>query len=318
MMLKLTVTICLLLFSSIVYSEENNLPSNRIVAVVNEELITQNELEQKKVFLIYQLKQTGKENISQEENRELEKALIERLIVNKLVTAEAKKENITIDEKSIKEKIENIKRRFPNENAFTTSLREAGLTMEDLYASFEYELILEKLFFDKWRRKIIISPQEIDGYYQKHREEFKEPERVRLKNIFISKKGRFKEEISHKMEEISNLLKENIPFEEVAQKYSEGVTANKGGVMEEIRRGELSPDIEKVIFSLKPGELSPWIETESGFYLFKLDEYIPGKILNFSEAQEEIRNFLYKKKLDERFNKWIAELKEKAFIRINE
>ncbi|MCM8799026.1 MAG: peptidylprolyl isomerase, partial [Candidatus Omnitrophica bacterium] len=279
---SLTIAFFLSVIFSSGYAEENKLFSQRIIAVVNEELITQTELEQKKSFLKYQIKQTGKDNFTKEEDKELETALLQRLIVNKLVREEAKKENITVSEEEIRERIDNVKKRFPNEDAFRASLKEAGLNIEDLHEAFEYELILQKLFFDKWRKKIIVSPREIEEFYKMHREEFREPEQVRLRNIFVYKQGRSDEEITQRLEEILNALRENMPFEEVARKYSEGVTAYKGGIMGEIKRGELSPRIEKEIFSLKPGELSQWIETESGFYLFKLDEYLPGKILEFS------------------------------------
>lgn len=314
----LFITIFAVILSRAGYSEQTNQSLNRIVAVVNEDIITQRELEYKKAFLIYQIKQGGKKDITNEEEKELEKALIDRLIVNKLVKEEAKRENILITKDKIGEKIDNVKKKFPNEEAFIAGLKEVDLTIEDLEESFEYELILQKLFFNKVRNKIVVSPQEIENFYKKKQEEFREAERLRLKNIFIYKQGRSPEEIRQRLEEIGGLLGEDVPFEEVAKKYSEGATAFKGGVMGEIKKGELSPRIEEIIFSLSPGEISQWIETESGFYLFKIDERIPGKILDFADVQLEIRNIIYKHKLDEKFNEWIVKLKEKAFIQINE
>ncbi|MGE4358113.1 MAG: peptidylprolyl isomerase, partial [Candidatus Omnitrophota bacterium] len=208
--------------------------------------------------------------------------------------------------------------KFPSEEEFLTALNVAGLSVEDLEVSFEYDLIIQKLFFDKFRNKISIAPREIEEFYKQHSEEFREPDRVKLKNIFIYKQENSSQEVMQKLDEISRLLEENIPFEEVAKRYSEGSTAFKGGVMGEIKRGELSPRIEKIIFSLKPGEISQWVETESGYYLFKVDEYIPGNKLSFADAQSDIRNIIYKNKLDEEYNRWISELKESAFIQINE
>jgi len=309
------IVLAVFYFSLKSYGEENSL--NRIVAIVNDEIITKNELERKKAFLIYQIRQSGKE-IDKEEENKLDKALIDKLIINKLIRNKAKEESITVTEAEIEERIKKVKERFPNEDSFRDSLKEAGLTIEDLKEAFEYEIILQKLFFNKVRNKIVITPQEIEEFYRRHQERFREPDRVRLRNIFIYKYNRSPEEIKERLDEIVKLLQEDIPFEEVAKKYSEGATALKGGVMGEIKRGELSSSIEEIIFSLKPGELSQWIETESGFYLFRVDEYIPGKILNFEEVQIEINNILFRQKIDEKFNKWVSELKEKAFIQINE
>ncbi|MCM8783799.1 MAG: peptidyl-prolyl cis-trans isomerase [Candidatus Omnitrophica bacterium] len=314
----LLTIIIVIIFSQMVCGGENESSQNRIVAIINDELITKSELEHKKTFLIYQIKQNRKGDITQEEEKELEKTLLDRLIINKLVREKAKKENISATEGEIKEMLDNVKKKFPTEEVFLSGLKESGLSIDDLRESFEYEIILQKLFFNKVRNKIVVTPQEVEEFYKEHSEEFREPDRVKLKNIFVYKQGRSSEEIMQRLDEISILLEENTPFEEVARKYSEGTTAFKGGIMGEIKRGELSPRIEEIIFSLRTGDISQWIETEGGFYLFKVDEYIRGKTLNFADVQLDIRNMLYRRKLDERFNNWVAELKEKAFIQINE
>lgn len=314
--------LCLALFlSERTYGEEVlSKGTNRIVAVVDNEIITQLELEHKKAFLLHQIKQmqADSRDISEEEQRKIEKELIEKLIVNKLIMQEAKRQNIVVTEEEINEKIESVRRRFPNEESFRKNLQQAKLTIEDLKESYEYELIMHKVFFNKARGEITVSPREIEDFYKQHRTDLKEQERVKLRNIFIRKTGRLPEEISRKLDSVMTALKEGLSFEETVKKYSEGANAIMGGEMGEIRRGELSPNIEGIIFNLKQNGVSDWIETESGFYLFKMEENIAARPLSFSEAQGQIRTLLLNRKMDERFSIWVAKLKERAYIEIVE
>ena len=292
--------------------------TNRIIAVVNDEIITQAELDHKKNFLLSQIKYSRDESadISEAERKEIEKTVIDKLIVNRLIMQEAKKQNIVATEAEVKEMLDDVKKKFPSEDAFEASLNGSGLTMDDLRESYGYEVIMRKIFYDKMRHEIVINPQELDKFYQQHKEFFQEPEKTKLKNVLIKKEGRSPEEISAKLDAIIAMLREGTTFEDVATKYSEGANAIKGGEMGYIKRGEVSANIENIIFSLNPGKISGWIETGTGFYLFKVEERLPARMLDFNAAQDQIKTALFNQKMSEKFDKWVAQLKEKAYIEI--
>lgn len=290
---------------------------NRIIAVVNDEVITSQEFEHKKAFLLRQIKQSRGE-ISEAQQSQMGKILLEKLIINKLVMQEARAQKIEVTDEEIEEMVNRVRRNFPNEATFRRSLEESGLKLEDLNESYKFEIILGRLFFDKIRQKIVVTPTEIEEFYREHKTELKQPEIVCLSNIFIKKEGLSFEEISAKLEAIRALLKEGADFKETAKKFSEGANAFKGGQMGEIKRGELSLDVEEIIFNLKPYEISEWIETASGFYLFRVEEIKPGRELDFNEAQAQIKASLTNQKMNEEFDKWIGKLKENAYIKIYE
>jgi parvulin-like peptidyl-prolyl isomerase len=297
---------------------ESNLTINRIVAVVDNEVITQSEMDKRKTLMLKQMEQfrSSSDSISEEGYKELEETILGKLITDRLILQEARRQQIEVTEAQIEEKIKNVKKNFPSRESFEESLSESGLTIEDLKKSYELELIMEKIFFGRVRHEIVVNPREVDEFYAQHKEEFVSPETVKLSNILIKKEGRSAEEVVAKLEAIISLLREGADFKEIVQKYSEGANAFKGGEMGEIKRGELSGQVEDIIFSLKPGQISEWIETSSGFYLFKIKEHSSPQPLDFSQAQTQIKNILFNQKMHEKLDKWIASLKEKAYINI--
>ncbi len=291
---------------------------NRIVATVNDEVVTQVELEHKKAIMIMQAKQAAAGEINSTDLAAIEKAVLENLIVNKLIMQEAKSFNVEVSDAEIEERLNEVRKKFASEDELKKGLGESGIGIEDLRESYRYEITMRKLFMDNARQNIILAPQEVKDYYEKNKSDFMKPDKVKVRNVFISKDRRSPDEISAKLRDVNSLVKESSDFKGLAIKFSEGANAFTGGEMGDIARGELSRGVESIIFNLNPGQVSDWIETDSGFYLFKIEEKIPAQQSEFSEAQGAVKNALYNQKMSEKLNSWIAKLKEKAFINIYE
>ncbi len=106
-------------------------------------------------------------------------------------------------------------------------------------------------------------------------------------------------------------------FAELAKKYSDDPQAAKdGGELGTFKRGDMIPAIEDNVVSMNSGEISDLVNTPAGFHVIKLEERTPGKARTFEEAKVEIEELLYKKKSEERFNQWLAEMKKAAAIEI--
>jgi peptidyl-prolyl cis-trans isomerase SurA len=78
------------------------------------------------------------------------------------------------------------------------------------------------------------------------------------------------------------------------------------------------PEIEETVISMKPGDISELVGTPAGFHLIKLEERFVGKARPFDEVKGDIEERLYKKKSEERFNQWLADLKKGAAIEIKQ
>ncbi|MCX5657923.1 MAG: peptidyl-prolyl cis-trans isomerase, partial [Candidatus Omnitrophica bacterium] len=269
-------------------------------------------------IMVMQAKQAAAGEVSSTDLAAIEKTVLDNLIVNKLIMQEAKSFNVEVSDAEIEERLNEVKKKFVSEDELKKGLGESGIGIEDLKESYRYEITMRKLFMDNARQSIVLAPQEVKDYYEKNKSDFMEPDKVKVRNIFIGKDKKSPDEISARLQNISSLVKEGSDFKGLAIKLSEGANAFTGGDMGDITRGELSSGVESIIFNLNPGQVSDWIETDSGFYLFKIEEKIPAQQSEFSEAQGAAKNALYNQKMNDKLNNWIAKLKGKAFINIYE
>ncbi|RPJ40381.1 MAG: hypothetical protein EHM19_13770, partial [Candidatus Latescibacterota bacterium] len=119
-----------------------------------------------------------------------------------------------------------------------------------------------------------VSPAEMQAYYDQHLEEFRVPERASLDFVAmpIAPSEEDRGYLRSRMQEIIQRLAEGTPFEDLARYHSEGPTAAQGGDIGTFRRGDLTPELEDVAFSLQPGQVSGVIETEDAFQLVQAVE----------------------------------------------
>lgn len=146
---------------------------------------------------------------------------------------------------------------------------------------------------------------EVAAYYEAHRDEFRRPERVRLRQALFEDRAtaeRAREEIAA-----------GAPFAEAARKYSRDPSAAAGGLQGELAHEELPPAFAETIFRLVPGEVSPVVEADYGFHLFQVERRLPAAEVPLAEAREEIAGRLRRESADDR----LAELVEEARRRYN-
>jgi len=148
--------------------------------------------------------------------------------------------------------------------------------------------------------KIQISPDEIKRYYEQRKESFKVPKRVRAREILIQVNPQDSaeqiEQKRKKAEEILEKAKKTKDFASLAKQVSESETAQKGGDLGWLHKGNIEEFLEKPIFSLKVGDLSNVIRGEKGFYIFKAEEVTEEKEKSFEEVKDQIQQGLKKEK----------------------
>ncbi|HPN88187.1 MAG TPA: peptidyl-prolyl cis-trans isomerase [Candidatus Omnitrophota bacterium] len=282
-----------------------------IIAVVNKELITLKDLKDYiHATYINMLTQGANEKEIQEAMEELQKNGIHKLIEDKLMLSKANALKLTVNDKAVNQRIEDIKSRYGSEENFTRALIENLATMTELKNKITDQLKIQYVIEEEIRSKIFVNPEEVTNFYLEHQDKFKKPERVNVQSIFLSFEKRSKQEAQKLLIQALERLEKKEAFEDVAKEVSDAPAI---GVVE---KGSMIPAIEEIIFNLNINEISKPVEVEAGLYLFKATGKKAAQTAELVDVKNEIQELIFRMKFRERFNSWIEKLKKEAFIEI--
>ncbi|MCC6759463.1 MAG: peptidyl-prolyl cis-trans isomerase [Candidatus Omnitrophica bacterium] len=295
-----------------------------IVAVVNDEVITLNDLRDYIDARTAQMRLEGtKPGDVQKFMMDMAKNGLDRLIEDKILLNAANKNELALGqddpkgEENRKEAIEaqvdsrlnDIRGQYRSDEEFLKALIDQGVSVTDVRNRIRNQIKTKRLVDQQIRAKIYVNPQEITAYYKNHFEEFQKPDRVNLDSIFIAK-GNTPGLAREKTQEVLAKLKEGKDFGEIMKEYSQAPSI---GI---IKKGQALPEIENVVFSLATGQTSEICEVANGFYIFRLTGRVKAELAPLEEVREEVNNRVFQQKFQERFEQWLGKLKKDAFVDI--
>lgn len=283
----------------------NSFAEDKIIAVVNNEIVTQKDLNDFLNFMRIQLSEEYQEKNLENKILAMKSDLLNKLIEDRLILQEAKKNNLKVDESRIKAKIDEIKKRYPSERDFQEVLAKEGLTQADIEARIKEQMLMYQIVDYKVKSTIVINPGEVTDFYEKNIREFNLPEQGEFESMSAK--------AEKQIQEIYEDLAKDKDFAETAKKHS--LEVNKFTAQ---KNRELKEEIERVVFTLKVNEISKPLKVDDNFYIFKLINIIPSRQQSLSEVQDKINGFLFNRKIQEGMAKWIEELKKNAYIKIYE
>jgi parvulin-like peptidyl-prolyl isomerase len=288
---------------------------DRIIAVVNNEVITQREVDRvlAPIYEQYRGLYYGDELVRKLE--EARRGVVEELIEDKLILSEAKRLNIEVDDKEVEGRINDVAKRFKTKNEFEKALQQQGLTSRELKARYREQIMSRRLVDQKIGSRITISPVEVGNYYASHANEYIQPEEIKLSNILIRPRKDLEPAKALELaKEISNRIQEGGSFALLAKEYSEGPNASEGGSMGYVKKGDLLPEIEAVVFTLNEGEVSSILQTGLGYHIFRVEEKKERRVKELSEVRHEVEEAIFREKIRGRLKDWIENLKKNAYI----
>jgi parvulin-like peptidyl-prolyl isomerase len=298
----------LLLFSSSLASAVED----AILAVVNNEVITLKDL---KDYINTTYMSLAAQGLSESEiekaMKDLEENGLNKLIEDKLILSRANEIGMTIREKLIEDEIDKVIARYPSQEMFMNALLLHGGTLSDLRKKIEDQLKIKYVIENEIRSKIYISPQEITKFYNKNMNQFQKKEKINLESIFISF-GANKIDARQKAEKALDLIKQGGDFKSIAKEYSDAPSIGT------VERGQLTPEIEKIVFHLSDVSPSEIVELETGYYIFKLTGRSSASVASLQDVRDQIHDRLYRSRFRELYLDWINKLKENAFIDIKQ
>jgi len=290
---------------------------DKTIATVDGEVILMSEFEKraKPVMEEYEKFLTGADK--EMKVKELKEKILDQMIDEKILIREAKRMKFNVTRKEIQDGIEEIKKRFGSEEEFNQELAKQGLTEEKFKEQVKEQIMVIKLIDQEVKNKVAApTDSEIEDFYKQNESEMVEPEQVRVRHILIKvNENSDKAAALKKIKQIQKEVKEGkSTFAELAKKYSEDASATRGGDIGFFIRGQMVRKFEDVAFALNVGEISDVVETEYGYHIIQCVEKKAAEKKSLEEIRDYLRNFIFQKRMEERYEKWLRGLRDKASI----
>ena len=293
---------------------------NRVVAVVNNEVITLYELNNR----VKEMTGEAPEELMQKNQamfRDAQQKILALLIDEKIAQAKIKELKIRVTEKQVDNYLEKLKR----DNQWTqedlvAGLQKEGLSYEKYRERIKRDIERAQLIEYEVRSKIIIRDEAIQKYYEENKGTFGAAEKVQLAGIFLMRRNLKSEEemreLYRKAQDISAKLKAGADFSQMAATYSEGPGAKQGGDLGQFTVDHLEAGLKSVVEALPEGGTSDPLVSPNGIQIIKVVKKQTGKIRSLEEMKEAIYGILYQEEVNRRYQNWIKELRDSAYTQI--
>jgi parvulin-like peptidyl-prolyl isomerase len=243
------------------------------------------------------------------------------LVDVEIAKAYAEEHGITVSESEVNEEIERIKDQIVQqaqaqgmnvgrEEAFQQALEQAGITEEQLRAQIREQLPVQKVQA-RVASDVQASQGEVERFYEENKElQFTTPEQRCARHILFNKDQR------EKAEEVKGQLQNGADFAELAKEYSQDPgSAENGGDLGCVGKGETVPSFEKAIFNANEGEIVGPVESEFGYHVIEVTEIRAKSTQPLSEVESQIRDQLSTDEQAEKFSAWVQEQREQRDVK---
>jgi peptidyl-prolyl cis-trans isomerase C len=247
--------------------------------------------------------------------------IMPQLVGIEIAKAYASEHNITASDKEVDQQIEKIKKQvgdqarssgqdLSNQEAYEQALKQNNVTEEQLRDDIRENLPVQKVQ-EKVAGNAEPSDEEIQKYYEQNKEaQFTTPEQRCVRHILFNKDQK------QKAEDVKKQLENGADFAKLAKEYSQDPgSAEKGGDLGCIGKGETVPDFEEAAFGAEQGEIVGPVKTQFGYHILEVTDAKPKQTRDLSEVESQIRSQLSSEKQQEEFTKWLDEQKKQRDVK---
>ena len=305
---------------------QNSIP-NGVAAVVNSEAITLRDVLAQTQMEEDDLKnQQANGKITNDERKERIRArrntVLDSLIETKLILQDYKKKGYNFPDYYFdREERQKIRDQFGGDRqALVKTLEERGQTLADWKKYVRETFIVQQMRIINAKRYITISPHMIEAYYQQHVRDFLQPDRVKMRMIYLAPGS--SENVEATAKEVLAQVESGTDFADLAKKYSDYNRAG-GGLFQDnngwAEREGLKSDLAEVAFQLRPGQSSglialPTADGKSAYYILNVEEVKKATVTPLSSIRDAIESTLQAAESEKVQRDWIDRLKRDAYI----
>ncbi len=295
---------------------------DQIVAKVNGDIVSQNEIARTAKQMADELKTQGANGSQlQEALDEREKDILRDRIDQLLLVQKGKDLNINVDSE-VSQYVAKLQRQshITDTEKFHDYVRQqSGMTYEDFLAEYKKQTVTREVIGQEVGRHISISPKEVQDFYDAHKSDFIREEKVYLSEILISTDGKDATGMAaaeKKAKQLSADASKGQRFADLARDNSDASTAKDGGALGGYKKGDLNKAIEDAVWNLPRGAVTQPIKIQTGYEIFKVEDHTKAGLAPLADVKSDIENALYGPKMQPRIREYLTRLRQQAFLQI--
>jgi peptidyl-prolyl cis-trans isomerase C len=288
-----------------------------VLARVNGEDITRAEFEE----YVQNLEGRAGGPVPAEQRDQVYRGVLDQIVGYTLLLQESKARKVAIPDADVDARIGEIRKQFPSEDVFMQMLIERRMTLDQIRNDARQDMAIAKLIETEIAAKIAVNPEQVQDFYAKNPDQFKEEEGVRASHILIAfpenADARAKAEAKAKADQLLEDVKAGKDFAALAKEHSQDPgSAVQGGDLGIFQRGQMVGPFNDVAFSLAPGAVSDVVETQFGYHIIKVAQKLPGRTVPLDEVRPQVEQYLQNKNRDDQTEAFVKALRAKGKVDI--
>ncbi len=311
-----------LVFGSFCLAADNPKIVDQIVAKVNGDIVSQDEVERYSKELTAQIKAQGVSGAQARQELESHQKDVLRDRIDELLLIQKGKElNINVDS-DVSKYLANLQRQsgVADTEKFHDYVRQqSGMSFEDFQNEAKNNMLTREVIGQEVGRHINITDKEVEEYYKAHQSEFIREEKVFLSEVLISTQGKDAAAAAaaeKKAKQVAAQAARGERFTDLARDNSDAATAKDGGVLGSYKKGELSAEIEAAVWGKPKGYVTPPIKMATGYDIFRVDDQTKAGLAPMADVKPEIESVLYGPKMQPKVRQYLTDLRKQAFLQI--
>ncbi len=289
-----------------------------VIARVNDQIINRSDVERSQQEL---LRENQQSNATPAEAAQRQKDLLRDMIDKQLLLSKAKELGLNADAEVIR-RLDEIRKQnhLDSMEALEKAAASQGVSFEDFKANIRDSILTQQVVRDEVGRRLQMTQGQEQTYYDAHKQEFSQPEQVRLSEILIPTPADANDAAldaaKAKADDVEAKLKGGAQFDELAKTESSGSTAAQGGDLGQYKRGALSKVLEDQTFDLKAGQVTAPIRTRQGYVILKVTEHQDAGTPALKDIEPQVQEAMYMAQLQPALRAYLTKQREEAFIDI--
>jgi parvulin-like peptidyl-prolyl isomerase len=301
-----------------------------VAAVVNDKVITFSEVRKEVDPTEAQYRQLYSGLDLVEKVKEARLAALKALIERQLIIQDFETSGYFMPANIIDDQMNKIiKDQFGGDRAtFVKTLQAQGVSIDGYKETLKNRIIVTYMRQHNVASAVIVSPFQIEQYYQDNVRQFVQPDQIKLRDIFM-RKALFKEKRQDdkgneievdpqylQMKDIQAKVDTGSDFANLAKFYSQGTQAATGGDLGWVTASSLRKELADAAFKLRPGQNSPIIETDDGYHILMVDDVKKSSVIPLVQVRDGIEGALLQQERERLQQEWLDGLRAKAFIKM--